>query len=42
MIVDNYNYIKKCLLPVEEPLVKKKIEEMEEYMRPGLEDIRWK
>ena len=42
MIVDNYNVIKTCLLPVEEPLVKKKIQEMEEEMKPGLEQIKWK
>lgn len=42
MIVDNYNVIKTCLLPVEEPLVKKKIQEMEEEMKPGLELIKWK
>jgi len=30
IIVMNYNKIKTCLHPVEEPLVKKKIEEMEE------------
>lgn len=42
MIVDNYNHIKTCLLPVEEPLVKKKIQDMEEEVKPGIEEIRWK
>lgn len=42
MIVDNYNNIKTCLLPVEEPLVKKKISEMEEQVKPGIDEIKWK
>lgn len=42
MIVENYNVIKTCLLPVEEPLVKKKIQEMEDEVKPGLEEIKWK
>jgi len=42
MIVDNYNVIKTCLLPVEEPLVKSKIEEMEDALKPGLKERTWK
>lgn len=42
MIVENYNVIKTCLLPVEEPLVKKKIQDMEDEVKPGIEEIKWK
>ena len=42
MIVDNYNHIKTCLLAVEEPLVKAKIQDMEEEVKPGIEEIKWK
>lgn len=42
MIVDNYNHIITCLHPVEEPLVKKKIQEMEIEILPGIEEHKWK
>ena len=38
----NYNKIKTCLHPVEEPLVKKKIEEMEDKISPGVTGYKWK
>jgi len=36
MIVQNYNFIITVLHPVEEPLVKKRIEEMEKEILPGI------
>jgi len=42
IIVGNYNHIIKCLHPVEEPLVKKKISEMEIEINPGVEEYKWK
>lgn len=42
IIVGNYNHIIKCLHPVEEPLVKKKISEMEIEINPGVEEHKWK
>lgn len=42
LIVDNYNHIIDCLHPVEEPLVKKKISEMEVELSPGIEEHKWK
>ena len=42
MIVENYNSIMTCLHPVEEPLVKKRIQDMEKEISPGVEQIRWK
>jgi dynein heavy chain len=41
LIKDNYNWIVTCLHPVEEPLVKKRIEEMEAVMLPGIESYTW-
>lgn len=42
MIVTNYNYIITCLHPVEEPLVKKRINDMEKEIYPGIEEMKWK
>ncbi len=42
MIVNNYNQIITCLHPVEEPLVKKRIQDMEVEMNPGIEEHKWK
>jgi len=42
LIVGNFNHIIKCLHPVEEPLVKKKIQEMEVEINPGIETHKWK
>lgn len=42
MIVTNYNYIITCLHPVEEPLVKKRILDMELEIHPGIEELKWK
>ncbi len=42
MIVEKYNHIITCLHPVEEPLVKKKIQDMEVEINPGIEEHKWK
>jgi len=42
MIVDNYNRIIKVLHPVEEPLIKDRIERMDTALEPGLAEIKWK
>ena len=41
-IVSNYNWIINCLHPVEEPLIKDRIEKMDEGLKPGLIEIQWK
>jgi hypothetical protein len=41
LIKDNYNKIITCLHPVEEPLVTRRIEEMEKLMLPGIEQHTW-
>lgn len=42
MIVDNYNEIITCLHPVEEPLIKDRIEKMDIALKPGLDELKWK
>jgi dynein heavy chain len=42
LIVNNYNEIISTLHPVEEPLVKEKIERIDECLKPGLEELKWK
>ena len=42
MIIQNYNYITTSMHPVEEPLVKKRICDMEVEINPGIEDHKWK
>jgi dynein heavy chain, axonemal len=42
MIVNNYNQIITCLHPVEEPLIKERIEKMDQTIEPALVDIKWK
>lgn len=42
LIVNNYNEIISTLHPVEEPLVKEKIEKIDECLKPGLEELKWK
>lgn len=40
--MQNYNYIITCLLPVEEPLIKQRIEQMDQTMQPGIDVLKWK
>lgn len=42
MMISNYNHIITCLHPVEEPLVKKRIIDMETEIHPGIEELRWR
>lgn len=42
MIMQNYNYITTNMHPVEEPLVKKRISDMELEINPGIEEHKWK
>lgn len=42
MIVNNYNNIITCLHPVEEPLIKDRIEKMDISLKPGLDTLKWK
>lgn len=42
MIVDSHNYVMTCLHPMEEPLIKSRIERMEEVMKPGIDEYKWK
>jgi len=42
MIIESHNYIMTCLHPMEEPLIKSRIEKMEEIMRPGIDQHTWK
>jgi len=42
LIVNNYNQIITCLHPVEEPLIKERIEKMDTTIEPALIDIKWK
>lgn len=42
MVVANHNYIIKEILPTEEPLIKSRIEKMDEVLRPGIEHYKWK
>lgn len=42
LIVNNYNQIITCLHPVEEPLIKERIEKMDSTIEPALNDIKWK
>ena len=42
MIIQNYNYITTSMHPVEEPLVKKRISDMEVEINPGIEEHKWK
>lgn len=35
----NYNWIINCLHPVEEPLIKDRIEKMDEGLKPGMVEI---
>lgn len=41
MIVDSHNYIMTCLHPMEEPLIKSRIENMDKVMSPGIEKYKW-
>ena len=42
LIVNNYNNIITCLHPVEEPLIKDKIEKMDIILKPGIDELKWK
>lgn len=42
LIVQNYNKIITCLTPVEKPLVKARIENMDKQIEPGITTYRWK
>jgi len=42
MVVENHNYIITCLHVMERPLIKARIEKMEEVMKPGIEEYKWK
>jgi hypothetical protein len=42
MIIESHNYIMTCLHAMEEPLIKQRIERMEEIMRPGIDTHTWK
>lgn len=42
LIVNNYNNIITCLHPVEEPLIKDRIEKMDVILKPGIEELKWK
>lgn len=42
LIVNNYNQIITCLHPVEEPLIKDRIEKMDLSIEDGLVEIKWK
>lgn len=41
-IVDKYNFVVTKLEVVEEPLITSKIEKMNENLKPGIDDIKWK
>jgi dynein heavy chain len=41
-IVEKYNFVVTKLEVVEEPLIASKIEKMNESLRPGIDEIRWK
>ena len=41
-IVDKYNFVVTKLEVVEEPLIASKIEKMNENLKPGIDDIKWK
>jgi dynein heavy chain len=41
-VVIKYNYIKTCLIPVEEPLITKRIANMDQILKPGIEKHIWK
>ena len=41
LIVNNYNNIITCLHPVEEPLIKERIEQMDSELKAGLNDLKW-
>ena len=42
LIVNNYNNIITCLHPVEEPLIKDRIEKMDVILKPGIDELKWK
>ena len=42
LIVEKYNFVVTKLEPVEEPLVLPKIEKMNESLKPGIEELKWK
>jgi dynein heavy chain len=42
MIVENHNFIMTQLHPMEEPLIKNRIEKMDEVLKPGIEHYKWK
>jgi len=41
LIVGNYNNIITCLHPVEEPLIKDRIEKMDNELKAGLDELKW-
>ena len=41
LIVEMYNNIIATLLPVEKPLMQKKITTIDKYMQPGMDELRW-
>ena len=41
LIVDMYNNIIATLLPVEKPLMQKRISTIDKYLQPGMDELKW-
>ena len=41
LIVDMYNEIIATLIPVEKPLMQKRISTIDKYLQPGMDELRW-
>ena len=41
LIVDMYNKIIETLLPVEKPLMQKRITTIDKYLQPGMDELKW-